>query len=462
MLYLDHNATTPPAPAVLAAMLPMFSEVWANPSSQHPPGQAAKRALGAARATVARVLGCKPTEVIFTSGATEANHLAVRGLRDAAPVGRRRVVFGSVEHAGHLKLARALSDAGTPVSYLPVHADGTLDLRAAGDLIGPDVALVSLMAANNETGVCMPVAEVAALAHAAGAPLHVDATQHIGKLPFDFARFGADAVSLSAHKFHGPKGVGALLLRQGVPWAPQTRGSQERGRRGGTENLPGIVGLAAALEALGGPNALVVEAERLAALRDALERGLTQALPTLHVWSQRAPRLPGTSYLRIGDLPAEVVLNRLERLGIAASSGAACSSGGSEPSHVLGAMGVPRDEALCAVRLSLGRTTTAQDVDFVVAMLPPLLVACSSSLSPPPEPTMKVMIRKDSKGALTAYVPRKDLEEPIVAMVEPGMWGGLVTLGNGWQLELPAMAVDTRLPVTVEARRVATTADDAD
>jgi len=319
---------------------------------------------------VAQVLGSKSAEVIFTSGATEANHLAVCGGLTAAPLARRRVVFSSVEHAGHLRLARALAHSGIEVDFIPVHGDGTLDLEAAEKLIRPDVALVSLMAANNETGVLMPVADVAALAHAAGALLHVDATQWIGKLPFHFASWGADAVSLSAHKFQGPKGVGALLLRQGVTLAPQVLGSQERGRRGGTENLPGIVGLATALSLLGD---VAAEAIRQARLRDALEQGLAQALPATHVWSREVPRLPGVSYLRFGALQAEVVLQRLGRLGVAASSGAACSSGGSEPSHVLTAMGVPADEALAAVRLSLGRTTTAEDVDFLLNALPPLL-----------------------------------------------------------------------------------------
>ncbi|MFZ3084548.1 cysteine desulfurase family protein [Rhodoferax ferrireducens] len=370
MIYLDHNATTPPAPAVLAAMLPVLSSLWANTSSQHGLGQEAKRALSAARATVARVLGCKPVEVIFTSGATEANHMAMRGLLAMAPPERRRVVFSSVEHAGHLRLARALAAAGVQVDLLPVLANGTLDLQAAQALIGPDVALVSLMAANNETGVLMPVAEVAALTQAAGARLHVDATQFIGKQPFNFSTWGADAVSLSAHKLQGPKGVGALLLRQGVPFAPQTLGSQERGRRGGTENLAGIVGLAAALELLGD---VAAEAARVAQLRDALEIGLTRALPQTHIWSRAVPRLPGTSYLRFGQLSVDVVLQRLERLGVAASSGAACSSGGSEPSHVLTAMGVPADEALAAVRLSLGRTSTQEDVTYLLNALPPLL-----------------------------------------------------------------------------------------
>ena len=370
MIYLDHNATTPPAPAVIAAMLPVLSGVWANTSSQHGPGQDAKRALGAARATVARVLGCKPVEVIFTSGATEANHLAVRGLLAAAPPGRNRVVFSSVEHAGHLRLARALADAGGPVDFIPVRSNGTLDMAAAAALIKPDVALVSLMAANNETGVLMPMTEVAALTHAAGAVLHVDATQFIGKQPFNFSTCGADAVSLSAHKFQGPKGVGALLLRQGVTLVPQTLGSQERGRRGGTENLVGIVGMAAALDLLGD---VATQAIRLATLRDVLETGLKQALPETHVWCQTVPRLPGTSYLRFGQLSVDVVLQRLDRLGVAASSGAACSSGGSEPSHVLTAMGVPAEEALAAVRFSLGATSTLADVNHLLQALPPLL-----------------------------------------------------------------------------------------
>ncbi|MCB8748027.1 cysteine desulfurase [Rhodoferax sp. U2-2l] len=382
MIYLDHNATTPLAPAVIAAMLPVMAGVWANTSSQHGPGQDAKRRLAGARATVARVLGCHPGEVIFTSGATESNHLAVRGLLAAAPASRPRVLFSAVEHAGHLRLARALAAAGVPVDYLPVCPDGALDLAAAQKQIGPDVALVSLMAANNETGVLMPVAAVAALAHAAGALLHVDATQFIGKQPFDFATCGADAVSLSAHKFQGPKGVGALLLRQGVPLLPQTQGSQERGRRGGTENLPGIVGLAAALEALGD---IPAEARRLTALRDQLERGLQAAVPGTQVWCQHLPRLPGTSYLRFGQLSADVVLQRLERLQVAASSGAACSSGASVPSHVLTAMGVSPDEALATMRLSLGATTTAQDVAYLLRELPPLLapLRCEAPLSLP-------------------------------------------------------------------------------
>ncbi|MDQ7743895.1 cysteine desulfurase family protein [Hydrogenophaga pseudoflava] len=369
MIYLDHHATTPPLQAVIDAMAAVMAGTWANASSKHGPGQAASRVLAGARSVVAQALGCKPAEVVFTSGATEANHLAVRGLLAAAPAGRRRVLFSAVEHAGHLKLARDLAEAGVPVDFLPVQPDGTLDLDAATRLIRDDVAVVSLMAANNETGVLMPVAGVAALAAAAGARLHVDATQWIGKRPFRFADWGADAVSFSAHKFNGPKGVGALLLRQGVAVRPPVPGSQERGRRGGTENLPAIVGLATALEALGDLDA---EAARQAMLRDRLEAAVLAELPGVHIWSRAVPRLPGVSFLRVGGLEADVVLGRLERLGFAASSGAACSSSGSEPSHVLRAMGVPHGEALGAIRLSLGRTTTDADVDALIAALPTL------------------------------------------------------------------------------------------
>ena len=370
MIYLDHNATTEPAAGVVAAMLNTMTRCWANASSQHGPGQESRRVLAAARATVARVLGCKPVEVIFTSGATESNQLAVRGLLAASEPTRRRLLFGSVEHSAHLRMARTLAASGVQVDYLPVLPDGRLDLAAASALMGPDVALVSLMAANNETGVLMPTTEVARMAHAAGALMHVDATQLIGKLPFDFAACGADAVSLSAHKFHGPKGVGALLLRQGIPLVPQTPGSQERKRRGGTENLPAIAGMAAALEMLGDVSR---RAERLGALRDALESGLLQALPQTRIWSRGVERLPGTSYLRFGQLSVDVVLQRLDRLGVAASSGAACSSAGSEPSHVLTAMGVGAEDALAAVRFSLGTTTTLAEVNILLAQLPPLL-----------------------------------------------------------------------------------------
>ncbi|PQV44019.1 cysteine desulfurase [Paraburkholderia sp. BL21I4N1] len=333
MIYLDHNATMPPASAVAQAMLSILTDAWGNASPQHAVGQQAKGALAAARATIARALGCEPAELIFTSGATEANHLAVCGLHAAAPGGRHRGVFSAIEHAAHLKLARALAARAVAVDYIAVRPDGTLDLDSAAALIGPDVGVESLMAANNETGVLMPVAEVRDLVHSAGARLHVDATQFIGRLPFHFVQSGVDAVSLSPHKLRVPKGIGTLLVRHGVTLVPQVQGSQERHRRGGTENLPAIAGFAAVLERI---SDVASEAARVAALLDALEQGLRCALPAVHVFSAQASRLPGTSYLRFGEVPAEVVLQRIELLGVAA-------------------MDVPRDEALAAVRLSLAK-----------------------------------------------------------------------------------------------------------
>ena len=369
-IYLDHNATTAPLPAVVTAVTQALQSLWANPSSQHAPGQAARQALMQARATVARTLHCKPAEVVFTSGATEAGAMALRGA--VGFNGRQVIVVSEAEHSSARKLAKALAaQPGVTVRWVGLMPDGSLDAVQAREFIRDDVSLVSVMAANNETGALMPIGELARLAHAAGALLHVDATQQIGKLPFDFAACGADLVSLSAHKFGGPKGVGALLVRQGLNWPALWPGSQERGRRGGTENLPGVLGMAAAAEALQlSPEAWLQRAAHMARLRDTLEQGLAQALPGVHILGEHTARLPNTTLLRIEGLHAEQVLNALAQLGIAASSGAACSSGGNEPSHVLTAMGLSRDEALGAVRLSLGPDTPARDIQHLLQHLP--------------------------------------------------------------------------------------------
>ena len=373
MIYFDHHATTPPSGAVIDAVTAVMRGAWANASSQHAPGQAAKRVLADARATVARVLGCKPAEVVFTSGATEANHLAVRGLLAAAPAERRRVVFSAVEHSGLLKLARELADAGVPVDFIPVRADGTLDLSAAAQLIGPDVALVSLMAANNETGALMPVAEVAALAVAAGARLHVDATQWIGKRPFRFTDYRRRCGELLRAQVPGTKGCrrAAAAPGRGDP-ADGCRARRSATAAAAPKTCPRSPGLAAALAALGTEVGLDAEAVRQSALRDRLEGALMAELPEVRIWCAGVTRLPGVSFLRVGRWEADVLLQRLERLGFAASSGAACSSSGTAPSHVLTAMGVPEDEALCAIRLSLGRSTTDAEVDALIAALPTL------------------------------------------------------------------------------------------
>jgi cysteine desulfurase len=416
-LYLDHNATTAPCPQAVAEMLDVLQHVWANPSSVHASGMAARSVLADARLRVARFLGCSVAELVFTSGATEANHMAVLGAlsaqadrsmssaqadrpmssaqadrpmssaaadrstplappaEDACMPARRQWVLSAVEHPGLLALAEQLRSRGTPVDLIPVDAQGRLDLPAAKALIGPQTALVSVMAANNETGVLMASAELAALAAAHGAWLHVDATQWAGKLPLDFAASGAHLMTVSAHKFGGPKGIGALLVRKGLVLPALLAGRQERKRRGGTENLPGIAGFAAACAAT--QTTLAIEARRQQALRDRLERGLLAALPHVQVLGQAAPRLPNTSCLRFGNLHAELVLTRLERLGIEASSGSACSAGGTQPSHVLLAMGLTPDEAKCSVRFSLGSTTQAADIDRLIrdatAALSPLL-----------------------------------------------------------------------------------------
>lgn len=364
-VYLDHNATTRPAPEVVEEMVDSLTRVWANPSAMHAPGQAARRALADARARIAAFLGCQGAELVFTSGATEANHMAVLGALELARARRRtRLVLSAVEHPGLLALGARLEAQGHAVDRIPVNTNGELDLAAARALIRDDVALVSVMGANNETGVLMPVAELAALAHAAGAWLHVDATQLVGKSEARFDASGADLWSVSAHKLHGPKGVGALLVRKGLAWPALFSGRQERSRRGGTENLPGILGFAAAAERAG--LTLAADLAHMRALRVRLESGLRAALPALHVYGAPAERLPNTSCLRFAALDAEQVLARLERAGIVASSGAACTAGGTQPSHVLLAMGEEPRHAKAGVRLSLGRETGADEIERAI------------------------------------------------------------------------------------------------
>lgn len=380
-VYLDCNATAPLLPEARAEMLDVMAHAWANPSSTHAPGQAARRVLVDARVRIAAFVGAQASELVFTSGATEANHAAVLGaLAAARGSARRRLLVSAVEHPGLLALADHLAAHGTPVQRLPVDRDGCIDLDAAAALIGPDVALLSTMAANNETGVQQPVAELAALAAAHGVPLHVDATQALARARLDFGASGAQFMSLSAHKVGGPKGVGALLIRKGAAFEPLIRGRQERQRRGGTENLPGIAGFAAALQACAA--SADADLAALRARRDRLEQGLVQGLPGVAVHGAAADRLPNTSCLSFGALTAEEVLSRLERAGVIASSGAACSAGGTQPSHVLLAMGLDADAARRGVRFSLGRDTTDEDIARALgaaqrALAPLLAPACA-------------------------------------------------------------------------------------
>lgn len=381
-VYLDHNATTPPAPQVVQAMVQCLERTWANPSSMHESGQDARRALAQARNSVAAFLGCNAAELVFTSGATEANHMAVLGaLALGRQRGRHRLVLSAVEHPGLLALAARLQTDGTPVTLIPVDAQGRLDLTAARAAIGPDVALVSVMGANNETGVLMPVAELARLAQAAGTWLHVDATQWVGKTDARFAGSDADLWSVSAHKLHGPKGVGALVVRKGLAWPALFSGKQERNRRGGTENLPGIMGFAAAADAAA--PTLDRDIAHMRGLQARLEDGLRAALPAVHVYGSTAARLPNTTCLRFGTLDAEQVLGKLERASVVASSGAACTAAGTQPSHVLLAMGQTPLQAKASVRFSLGRETSTIDIDHAIAaaqrVLGPLLAQAAAA-----------------------------------------------------------------------------------
>ncbi|MEW5791754.1 MAG: cysteine desulfurase family protein [Pseudomonadota bacterium] len=370
-IYLDHNATTPLAPEVLAAMLPFLQKGFANPSSPSGPGGRVKTAMGEARKAVAALLGADPAEIVFTSGATESNHTAILGALSAAP-GKRHIITSIVEHPSILLMCRHLEGLGVPVTYLPVDRHGALDLDGLKAAMRPDTALVSLMWANNETGVLFPIAEAAAIVRAHGALFHTDATQAVGKLPIDLCEVPVDMLSFSGHKLHGPKGVGVLYVRKGYALPPLFHGHQERGRRGGTENVPAIIGLGVACRLA--QTAMSHELMRMGALRDRLEEGILAFMPCARIHGQDVPRVPNTSNVGFATLDAEAILHRLEREGVIAATGAACAAGGNEPSHVLMAMGRTQEEALASIRFSLGRDTSEADIDRLLELLPSVLL----------------------------------------------------------------------------------------
>ena len=372
-IYLDNNATTRVDPEVVAAMLPFFTEHFGNPSSAHGFGGAVAKPVAQARRQVQALLGAAgEQEIVFTASGTEADTTAILAALEAQP-GRNEVVTTAVEHPAVLALCRHLEQArGTVVHIVPVDEAGALDLDAYRRALGPRTAVASVMWANNETGVIFPTAELAALAHAAGALFHTDAVQAVGKLPVNVQQAGVDLLSLSGHKLHAPKGIGALYVRRGLRFTPMLRGGgQERGRRAGTENVPGIVGLgrAAALAAA----RLAPDAASMCVLRDRLEAGLQARIDDLLVLGEAAPRLPNTSCLGFFETDSDGLLILLDRAGIAASSGSACKSGMAGPSHVLRAMRVPAGAAEGAIRLSLSRETTAAEIDRVLATLPALV-----------------------------------------------------------------------------------------
>ena len=369
-IYLDHNATTPPAAEVADAMATALREQFGNPSSVHHFGQSAKAVLDEARSAVALLVGAEPSEVVFTSGGTESDNIAIRGVAEALErAGRRHLVASAIEHEAVLNTLKALARRGWRTTLLPVDQTGIVAPDALANALTDDTAVVSVMHANNEIGTIQPIAELARLAKSRGALFHTDAVQTAGKVPVDVRALGVDLLSLSAHKFYGPKGVGALWIRRGVRLQPPiTGGKQERSRRAGTENVPGIVGLGVA--ATLAREKMSEEGERLSRLRDRLEEGILARVSGTAVNGAGSPRVPNTTNISFDRIEAESLLIGLDLAGVAVSTGSACSSGTLEPSHVLKAMGFPAHRTQNSIRFSLGTANTDADIDRVIDVLP--------------------------------------------------------------------------------------------
>jgi cysteine desulfurase len=366
-VYLDHNASTPVHPDVLAAMVPYFSERFGNASSIHGFGREARDGIDTARETIAGVLGVTPEEIVFTSGGTESDNLAVKGVAGARPGGH--VVTTQVEHHAVLRTCQALEQAGHAVTYLPVDGEGLVDPDDVRRALRPDTVLISIQTANSETGTMMPIEEIGRIAVERGIPLHVDAVQTFGKLPGSLHEPGIALMSMSSHKIYGPKGIGALYVRKGTRMVSvQHGGDHERRRRAGTENVPAIVGFGKAVELRA--RHMVEEAGRVSALRDRLWEGVRRAVPDVRLNGHPTRRLPGTLNMSFRGLEAESLILGLDLKGIGVSAGSACTSGSLEPSYVITAMGVPTDWALGAVRSSLGAGTSVEDIDYVLDVLP--------------------------------------------------------------------------------------------
>lgn len=372
-VYLDNNATTRVAPEVIDAMLPFLRDHYGNPSSMHAFGAVAGRALDRARDQVAALVGAESSgEIVFTGGGSESDNLAIVGALRAQP-DKRHLITTAVEHPAVLGLCRELeSRQGYDVTYLPVDGRGLLDLQHLRDALRPDTAVVSVMAANNETGVIFPTEEIGAVVKAHGAVYHVDAVQAAGKLPLDMRASTVDLLSLSGHKIHACKGVGALYVRRGTKLRPLiVGGHQERGRRAGTENVSGVVGLGVACELAAAHR--TEENGRVKALRDRLAASVLASVPDSRLNGHPDRRLPNTANISFDFIEGEGILLLLDRCGIAASSGSACTSGSLEPSHVLKAMGVPFVAAHGSIRFSLSRYNTEADVDYTVQVLPQIV-----------------------------------------------------------------------------------------
>ncbi len=368
-VYLDYNATTPLDPVVLGAMMPYWTEEFGNASSTHRYGQRARAAIERAREQVAALIGARPAEVIFTSGGTESDNTALFGVVLASERATPHVIISSIEHHAVMHSARALERRGVRVTRVPVGRSGTVDPNDVARAIVPDTVLVSIMHANNEIGTIQPVQEVGRIVRDRGVPFHVDAVQSAGKILTDMEGLGVSLLSLSAHKICGPKGVGGLFIRKGTPFRSLLYGGHhERDRRAGTENVSGIVGFGAAAElarAKLGDESLAIEA-----LRDELEQGLISRVGGVRINGDTRLRLPSTSNLWFEDVESEAMVIALDLAGVACATGAACSSGSIEPSHVLLAMGLSREEAQSSVRFSLGRFTTREHIDYALEVIP--------------------------------------------------------------------------------------------
>lgn len=370
-VYMDNAATTPVSPAVLEKMLPYFSECYGNANSIHSTGLDARKALNAARKKVAAALNCNPEEVYFTSGGSESDNWALKGVAFANRKKGNHIITSAIEHHAILHTCEWLEKQGFEITYVPVDADGLVNPADVEAAITDKTILISIMAANNEIGTIEPIEEIAKIAHAHHVLFHTDAVQAIGAISVDVRAIGCDLLSLSGHKFHGPKGVGALYIKQGTRIDNLIHGgAQERGRRASTENVAGIVGMAEAIE-LATAN-IPEKAARISALRDQLIDGLT-ALPHVRLNGHRTKRLPGNVNVSVRFIEGESLLLRLDLAGVAASSGSACTSGSLDPSHVLLAIGLPHEIAHGSLRLSLSDTTTQEEVDYVLSVLPGII-----------------------------------------------------------------------------------------
>jgi cysteine desulfurase len=365
-IYLDNNATTPVLPEVLEAMRPYYGEHFGNASSIHHHGQETRSAVEHARDSVASLLGCQSSEVVFSSGGTEGDNLAIAGLTSAGD----HIITSSIEHHAVLLTCKHLEEAGCEVTYVPVNGRGLMDPDDVRRALRPSTKLISIMMANNETGVLQPVEEIGRIAAEANVKFHTDAVQAAGKVPIDVKRIGCNALSISGHKMHAPQGVGALFVRKGTQLQPLFYGGRhERSRRAGTENVPGIVALGKAAE-LAMQGFTRGDDKKMSALRDRLQQGILAQVEDASVNGEGAPRVPNTTNMVFDHIDGESMVISLDLKGLAVSTGAACSSGAIEPSHVLTAMGLRPDQARGSIRFTLGKQNTAEDIDLALALVP--------------------------------------------------------------------------------------------